>query len=115
MSLPMPTSKEYATPLDRFYHYVWDTKDVPAVQESEGFAVITPTFDNLHIYGRAVGSPYPEDERGLVQLQNQGRFMGEWFSVACSEGELGSMAYEDVEQITKAEFSAAYERGWEHE
>ena len=112
MSLPMPATSEYAISFDRFYHYVWDTKDVPVVQEGEGFAVITPRFDNLHIYGRAVGSPYPEDAKADLQLQERGRFMGEWFSTACPEGELGSMAYDDVEPITKAEFSAAYERGW---
>jgi hypothetical protein len=120
MSLPMPPVREWGPLVEppRFFHYVVDTAGkVPPIQEGHieevGPATIfTPQFSNLQIYGREVGSSYDEDQDGLQLLARRGRVMGEWFSVECVEGELGSMALEEVEEISAERFSAAYERQW---
>lgn len=112
MSLPMPPPNKFAVSGNLFFHYVWDTKDIPEVQEFPNVVVVTPQFDNLHVYGRSVTSTDPEDVKEDLRLGKQGRFLAEWFSVVCPEGELGTMAFYDVEEITAEQFSAAYERGW---
>lgn len=109
----LPPVKAYFPPLGRYYRYVVNTMDVPPVQEIEGMTVITPQFDNLWIYGREIGSPYPEDQEGLKSLYARRRIMGEWFSVACPDGEGGSCSLDELISISEEEFSQAFERGWE--
>lgn len=117
--LPMPPTKSYGPPAmpRRYFRYVWDTVDKPRQQEGEiegvGPSIIfTPLFENLVIYGREVTSPYEEDLEGLERLKKMGRVMGEWFSTACPEGEIGSQDLSQCEEISVAEFSAAFQRGW---
>jgi len=109
----LPPPLEYAPPLGRYFFYVWDTMDVPPVQEFADRVVFTPTFDKLQIWGREVGSTYPEDRESTARAEAMGRIMGEWFSVACPDGELGSWALADCVEISEQEFSAAFERHWE--
>lgn len=112
--LPMPPVPEYATlpTVGRYYHYIWDTMDIPTVQEREGMTIYTPAFDGLKVWGRVVGSPFAEDHEGLKRLVDKGRVWGQWFSEVVPEGEIGSMALEDVEEISAKEFSDAYKRRW---
>jgi hypothetical protein len=109
----LPPVKEYGPPIGLYWRYVWDTTGIPTIQEREGVTIYTPTFDKLVVYGREVSSPYAEDLPGLAELNARGRLMGEWFSVACPEGELGSWERAGCTQISETEFEAAYERGWE--
>ena|SRR5215471_11639825 len=113
----MPPERSYGPPVSpqRYFRLVYDTMDVPPEQDFGDHVVLTPTFDKLHIYGREVGSPFPEDIQSFRRLAQLGRLMGEWFSVACPEGEMGSQAIEELTEITAEEFSAAYQRGWEKE
>ena len=110
--MSLPPVKEHGPPIGLYWSYVWDTMDVPTIQERDGVTIYTPTFDKLVVYGREVTSPYEEDLPGLADLNKRGRLMGEWFSVACPQGELGSWKRADCTQISAAEFEAAYERGW---
>lgn len=122
--LPLPPVNRYGPPAEprRYFAYVWDTMDVPDKQEVIGspvpgmepqpIVIFTPTFDKLAVYGREVTSPYEEDLDGLQRLKERGRVMGEWFSVACPEGELGSMALDEITEITVEQFSAAFKREW---
>jgi hypothetical protein len=107
----MPPEHDYAIPSGQFYRYVWDTKGVPYTQEFEDTVIITPQFDNLVIYGRHVTSPYPEDNR--LMERNPSRILGEWFSVVCPEGEVGTVPVETCTIISAEEFSAAYARDWQ--
>src|SRR5262245_8301279 len=110
MSLPMPEPNRFAKPTGRFLFYIWDTKGIPEEQHPEpGVVIVTPTFDNLHIYGREM---WPEDVDDYDRLRASYRVMGEFFSVACPEGELGTVHEKDLTYISAEEFSAAYQRGW---
>jgi len=112
--LPMPPISRFGplTEPNRFFFFIWDTMDVPQEMEFGTFVVLTPTFEKLAIYGREVGSPYPEDQPTLRLAERRGRIMGEWFSVVEPDGELGTNALADLTEITPEEFSAAYQRGW---
>ena len=71
-----------------------------------------PAFDELKVWGRVVGSPYAEDQEGLRTLFDRGRVYAQWFSEIVPEGEIGSMALEEVIEISAEEFSQAFNRGW---
>lgn len=112
--LPMPPESRFGpveTPA-RYFFFIYDTMDVPQEMEFGSFVVLTPTFEKLAIYGRVVGSPFPEDAVAFRRMQMYGRVMGEWFSVACPDGELGTNALADLTEISAEAFSAAYQRGW---
>jgi hypothetical protein len=114
--LPMPPVKDYAPPTGRYFTYVWDTKEIPLIQDlGENTVLITPTFDNLRIYGREVGSSYAEDQKMLRNLARNGKINGEWFSTACPEGELGIVPGDECDELTAEEFSTAFKRQWEVE
>jgi hypothetical protein len=101
----MPEQKDFAPLTGRYLRYVWDTTGTPEVQQLENAVMITPQFANLTIYGREV-KPDPKDELN-------GRILGEWFSIACLLGEVGTVPSEWCELISAEEFSAAYTRNWE--
>ena len=118
--LPMPPDNEYAIHLGNFFRLVWDTRGIPLEQEGPTIhgresVIITPQVGRLVIYGRMIKSTYREDWPLEQQARERGRVMGEWFSTACPQGELGSQELAACEQITAAEFSAAYQRGWEED
>ena len=73
--------------------------------------IITPQM-KVVIYGRKVTSIYPEDIPSIEAAEVRGRIMGEWFSEACPEGELGSNSAEATIEISEQEFLDAYARGW---
>jgi hypothetical protein len=114
MTVPLPPVKPYGPPTGRYFYYEWDRLygDTPARRERDGMLILTPQFNGLRVWGREVGSPYPEDRDPLERLARVGRVQGEWFSQACPEGEIGSMALDDIEEIALEEFSEAFERGW---
>ena len=106
----MPEMPDYAKPTGRFFFYIWDTSDIPPVQyPDENTAIITPTFTDLHIYGCEV-KPYDYEEGQM--LLRAARVMGYWHSTACPEGELGTVALQELTKISAEDFSAAYQRGW---
>jgi hypothetical protein len=75
-------------------------------------SLITLQVGRVVIYGREVLSPFLEDIDAEHRWRRNGRFMGEWFSVVCPDGELGSAAYDDCVAITPEHFSLAFGRGW---
>lgn len=116
----MPPDPEYSISLANFFSYVWDTTGIPLEQEGPTIhgresVIITPQFGRLVIYGRLVKSKFPEDWNFEVIERERGRILGEWFSTACPEGECGFVWLNTCEQITAADFSAAYQRGWKEE
>ena len=117
--LPMPPDTPYGVVQWNFFTYVWDTTGIPleeTIQTPVGeVAVITPQFGRLVIYGRKVCSPYEEDAAIEAMELERGRVLGEWFSTACMEGECGFVRLDVCRQITAAEFSAAYQRGWKED
>ena len=112
--MKLPPLNEYGPLADppRYFFYSWDTKGTPEFAYEKGMTIFTPAFSGLRIWGREVTSPYEEDLDGLERLKARGRVMGEWFSVNCPEGELGSHALDECIVITEAAFAAAYAAGW---
>jgi len=103
--MKMPPPNRWAKPTGRFLFYIWDTKDVPFEQViDEHTVVITPQFDNLHVYGREMQEEPDEHRDGIL--------FGEWFSTACPEGELGTVNVRECRYISAEAFSDAYQRGW---
>jgi hypothetical protein len=113
----MPEVPDYAIPLGVFWRYVWDTTGIPVEQPGPPLfgretVILTPQLGRLTIYGQQCDSPYPEDSRGLRVALENGRIMGQWFSAACPDGELGMVALDVCTEISEVEFSAAFQRGW---
>lgn len=110
----MPPVKPWFSVEPIYLRYGWDTTGAPFKQTAEdGSVIFTPLFENLVIYGRRIRSTYAEDWPMEARALERGRVMGEWFSVACPDGELGTNPLQACEEITAEEFSAAYQRGWE--
>lgn len=86
--------------------------DVPE-EVMEGITVLDGTPDGLVIYGRAVRSRYEEDRAIEAEQRARGLVFSECFSVMCLDGELGTHPLATVTAISREEFEAARERGWE--
>lgn len=75
--------------------------------------VLSIVPDGLVIYGRAVDSLYEADRAYVESVRAQGGVFCECFSVACVDGEVGTHPLAALSEISREEFEAARERGWE--
>lgn len=92
-----------------FFKRIYDTTGIPERQVLNGISVLTPSFTNLMIYGHRESSGDTHHDHVLAR---RGRAYAECFSVACPEGEVGSVDILDVTPITKEEFEEAKNRKW---
>lgn len=95
-----------------YYRMDYDAAKVdPTPPPGFDFVIVMP--GKFTIWGRKVGSPYREDQKPIARAEKRGYIMGEWFSTACPDGELGTHHKSAVFAIPESEFIAAWKRGWE--
>jgi hypothetical protein len=87
--------------------------DVPVEIRESAIQMPDLQSDGLVIYGRALGSDDQHDRDYAAQMKARGQVWSECFSVACVGGELGTHPLAAITEITREEFLAAKERGWD--
>lgn len=96
-----------------YFKYFWDARGAQPVAYDQGITILTPTAgDAFWVYGYVRRSQIPDDDRAEKHIYSMRRRSSVCFSRRVPDGEMGTVALEDLVPLTREQFEYAKAEGW---